>query len=169
MSVKNKTRRVSLRYLPTRLTKKDRKKESKMLLKSRKLYKKGIYYTRKQVKSFKSKPSKHLAHARKIYGVEKIGATPELAKKTGCSKAALAKIISKGEGAYFSSGSRPNQTGQSWGIARLASSITSGKAAAVDYDILEKGCKPGSKALRLAKKAKQIYGHGQKRMPKVKM
>jgi len=169
MTTKNKTRRVLLRYLPRRLTKKDRKLESKMLMKSRRLYKKGIYYTRKQVKSFTSKPSKHLAHARKIYKVEKIGATDELAKKTGCSKAALAKIINKGEGAYFSSGSRPNQTGQSWGIARLASAITSGKAAAVDYNILEEGCNPGSKALSLAKKAKQIYGHGQKRMPKVEI
>ena len=166
---KNKTRKVVLRYLPKRLTQKDKKKVSKMLLKSRRLYKKGIYYTRKQVKSFKSKPSQHVANARKIYKVEKIGATDELAKKTGCSKAALAKIISKGEGAYFSSGSRPNQTGQSWGIARLASSITSGKAAAVDYNILEEGCKPGSKALKLAKSAKKKYGHGQKHVPKVNL
>jgi len=169
MTTKNKTRRVSLRYLPKRLTKKDRKLASKMLMKSRRLYKKGVYYTRKQVKSFKSKTSNHVVDAKKMYNVEKIGATDELAKKTGCSKAALAKIISKGEGAYFSSGSRPNQTGQSWGIARLASSITSGKAAAVDYNILEEGCKPGSKALSLAKKAKRLYGHGQKRMPKVKI
>lgn len=169
MTTKNKTRRVSLRYLPKRLTKKDRKLASKMLMKSRRLYKKGIYYTRKQVKSFKSKTSNHVVDAKKMYNVEKIGATDELAKKTGCSKAALAKIISKGEGAYFSSGSRPNQTGQSWGIARLASSITSGKAAAVDYNILEEGCKPGSKALSLAKKAKRLYGHGQKQMPKVNM
>lgn len=166
---KNKTRKVLLRYLPKRLTQKDKKKVSKMLLKSRRLYKKGIYYTRKQVKSFKSKPSQHLAHARKIYKVEKIGATDELAKKTGCSRAALAKIINKGEGAYFSSGSRPNQTGQSWGVARLASAITSGKAAAVDYNILEEGCKPNSKALKLAKKAKKEYGHGQKHVPKVNL
>ena len=59
MTTKNKTRKFLLRYLPRRLTKKDRKLESKMLLKSRRLYKKGVYYTRKQVKSFKSKPSKH--------------------------------------------------------------------------------------------------------------
>jgi len=167
MTPKNKTRKVLLRYLPNILTRSDKKTQSKMLLKSRRLYKKGIYYTRKQVKSFKSKPSKHLANARKIYNVEKIGATNELANKTGCSKSALAKIINKGEGAYFSSGSRPNQTGQSWGIARLASAVTSGKAAAVDYNILEKGCKPGSKALKLAKQAKKKYGHGQKRVPKV--
>lgn len=53
---------------------------------------------------------------------------------------ALKQIVRKGQGAYFSSGSRPNQTSQSWGLARLASSITAGKSAAVDYDILEKGC-----------------------------
>ena len=72
-------------------------------------------------------------------------------------------------GAYYSSGSRPNQTGHSWGIARLASAITSGKSAAVDYDILEKGCKRNSKALSLAKKAKKKHGHGTRKVPKVKI
>jgi hypothetical protein len=81
-----------------------------------------------------------------------------LARATGCSKYALKKIVNKGQGAYFSSGSRPNQTAQSWGIARLASSITGGKAAAVDYSILLEGCKPKSKALTMAKKAKKKIG-----------
>ena len=160
-------RKFLLRYVPRRLTQKDRNLQSRMLLKSRNLYKKKVYYTRKQVKSFKSKPSQHINRARKLYNVKKIGATRELAKKTGCSKSALEKIINKGEGAYFSSGSRPNQTAQSWGIARLASAITSGKAAAVDYNILENGCKPRSKALQLANAAKKKYGHGQKRVPNV--
>jgi len=158
-----------LRYLPRKLSRKDKKKQVNMLLKSRRSYKKGQYYTRKKVSSYHSKTSKHILNARRIYRVEKIGATDELAKKTGCSKAALAKIIKKGQGAYFSSGSRPNQTGQSWGIARLASSITAGKAAAVDYSILEKGCKPGSRALRMAKQARKRYGHGTKKVPKVKV
>jgi len=161
--------KINLRYLPKRLTRKDRKTQSKMLLKSRRMYKKGKYFTRKAVTSFESKKSPHILKAMKIYKVNKIGATDELVRATGCSKKALAKIINKGEGAYFSSGSRPNQTGQSWGIARLASSITSGKAAAVDYSILENGCKPGSKALTLAKKAKKKYGHGTRKVPKVKI
>jgi len=161
--------KINLRYLPKRLTRKDRKMQSKMLLKSRSLYKKGNYFTRKSVSSFKSKKSPHILKAMKTYKVNKIGATNELAKATGCSKKALSKIINKGEGAYFSSGSRPNQTAQSWGIARLASSITAGKAAAVDYSILENGCKPNSKALTLAKRAKRKYGHGTRRVPKVKM
>ena len=159
-------KRITLRYLPKRLTKKDRKLQTNMLLKSRRLYKKGKYFTRKPIASFKSRKSSHVADAKRIYGVETIGASDELASKTGCSKEALERIEKKGFGAYFSSGSRPSQTAQSWGIARLASAITSGKAAAVDYNILEEGCKPNSKALKMAKKAREKYGHGQHRVPK---
>ena len=39
--------RVPTRYLPKRLTKKDKRKQSRELKKSRKAYKKGKYYTRK--------------------------------------------------------------------------------------------------------------------------
>lgn len=158
--------KINLRYLPKKLTKKDRKIQSKMLMKSRRLYKKGKFYTRKAIPSFKSKKSPHILKAMKIYNIDKIGATNELAKATGCSKSALAKIINKGEGAYYSSGSRPNQTSQSWGIARLASSITSGKASAIDFNILEEGCNKNSKALTMAKKAKRKYGHGTRKAPK---
>ena len=161
--------RINLRYLPKRLTRKDRKRQGKELMKSRRLYKKGIYHSRPKVASFKSKKSGHVIKAEKMYHVNKIGPTNELAKATGCSKTTLSKIINKGAGAYYSSGSRPNQTAQSWGIARLASSITAGKAAAVDYHILEKGCKSNSKALTLAKRARKKHGHGTRRVPKVKM
>lgn len=162
-----KKKTITLRYLPRRLSQKDRIKQLNMLKKSRRLYKKGIYYTRKPVKSYKSKTSKHILAARKMYNVETIDATNELAKKTGCSKATLQKIINKGEGAYFSSGSRPNQTGQSWGKARLASALTAGKAGAVDYNILHTGCKPGSKGYKMGELAKRRHGHGQHRVPKV--
>jgi hypothetical protein len=161
--------KMNLRYLPKRLTRKDRKKQGKELMKSRRLYRKGVYYTRPKLSSFISKKSHYITKAEKMYRVNKIGATSELAKATGCSKQALAKIINKGAGAYYSSGSRPNQSAQSWGIARLASSITAGKAAAVDYKILEEGCKPHSKALTLAKRAKSKHGHGTRRVPKIKM
>ena len=137
----NTRRKFNLRYLPKHLSAKDKKKQTQMLLKSRKWYKQSKYFTRKPVKSFKNKTSSHITRAKKLYQVETIGATNELAKKTGCSKASLAKIIKKGEGAYFSSGSRPNQTAQSWGIARLASALTSGKASIIDAKILHDGCK----------------------------
>lgn len=158
---------INLRYLPKRLSFKDRKKQTRMLQKSKRLYKKGVFYTRKSLKSFQSKPSRHIINARKMYNVEKIGATNELAKKTGCSKSALSKIINKGAGAYYSSGSRPNQTAQSWGIARLASALTSGKAGAIDYNILNEGCKHGSKGYNAAQLSKKRYSF--RKVPKVTM
>jgi hypothetical protein len=164
-----KSKKVPIRYLPKRLSRKDKRKQSFMLNKSRRLYKKGLYYTRKPVSTFKSKVSPHIIKARKVYGVETIGATDELAKKTGCSKNALSEIIRKGEGAYFSSGSRPNQTAQSWGIARLASAITAGKAGAVDYNILINGCKKGSIGYKMATKSHKKYGRGTRKVPKTKV
>ena len=157
---------IILRYLPKRLSAKDRRQQKNMLAKSRRLYKKGVYYTRKTLKSYSSHKSKHVKNAMRTYNVDHIGATDELSKATGCSKNALGEIIRKGEGAYYSSGSRPNQTAQSWGIARLASAITAGKAAAVDFNILSKGCKSNSRALRLAKQAVRKHGHGTRRVPK---
>jgi len=161
--------KVPLRYLPKGLSRKDKQKQASMLSKSRKLYKKHQYYTRKAVSSFKSKPSGHVANARKIYKVENISPNRELSKATGCSLSALQKIVKKGEGAYFSSGSRPNQTAHSWGYARLASAVTGGKAAAVDYKILEEGCDHSKRAFRLARSAKSKYGYGQGKTKKVKV
>jgi hypothetical protein len=159
--------KIPVRYLPKNLSKKDKKKQVSMLLKSRKLYKKNKYFTRKKVASYKSKTSNHILNARKIYGIENIKPSKELATKTGCTIGALKKIVNKGAGAYFSSGSRPNQTGQSWGLARLASSITGGKAAAVDYDIINKGCQHNKKAFILASRARKKYGYGHSKTKKV--
>jgi hypothetical protein len=159
--------RVPLRYLPQNLTKKDKKKQAQMLQKSRRLYKKHKYFDRPNLASYKNKTSKHVLNARKIYGVDKIIPGKELARATGCTLDALQKIVNKGEGAYYSSGSRPNQTPQSWGIARLASALTAGKSAAVDYSILESGCNHKKKAFLLAKKARQKYGYGHSKTRKV--
>ena len=161
--------RVPKRYVPKMLTRKDRKKQKKMLRKSRKLYKRKKYYTRKKLKSFKSKTSPHILKARKMYKIKSIKPSRKLAKKTKCTMKALKKIVEKGQGAYFSSGSRPNQTGHSWGVARLASSITGGKAAAVDYKVLEKGCKKNSKALKLARRSLKRYKKGMRRVKSTKI
>ena len=155
-----------IRYLPKKLTKKDKNKQFKMLIKSKKLYKKHQYYTRNKISSYKNKKSKHISNARKIYNIQNISPNKELAKKTGCKISALKQIVKKGEGAYYSSGSRPNQTPQSWGLARLASSLTSGKAAAVDYDIIKKGCNHKKKAFILANKSKQKYKYGHSKTKK---
>lgn len=157
---------VPIKYLPKKLSIKDKNKLKRELKKSRKLYKKGKYHTRKKVKSFKSKKSNHVTNAENIYNIKSLKINKELERKTGCSKKALQKIMKKGQGAYYSSGSRPNQSAHSWGYARLASSITSGKSAAVDFKILKEGCKANSKALRLAKKARKKHGFGTRKVPK---
>jgi hypothetical protein len=146
--------RVPLKYLPKRLTRKDRKIAAIELAKSKRLYKRGKYYTRRQVASYPHHKSHHIANVERIYGTRNIR---ELAAKTGCSIKALQTIVKKGQGAYFSSGSRPNQTAHSWGYARLASAVTGGKAAVVDFDILNAGCNhKTSKAYKMALKAKTI-------------
>jgi len=167
---------VPVRYVPKSLSSANAAAQKAELRKSRKAYKQGKsekgkkekirYYTRKKMPSFKSKESPHIIKARKIYGVEKIVPSAELAKATKCKRATLRRIEQKGQGAYFSSGSRPNQTAHSWGRARLASAITGGKASAVDLKLLETGCEKGSKALKLAQKAK---GYGQRRVPQIKL
>jgi hypothetical protein len=104
------------------------------------------------VKSYKHRSSSHTRRAEEMYHVDKIVPSRELARATGCAQKSLEKIVNKGRGAYYSSGSRPNQTAESWGLARLASAITGRNAAKVDYHILKDGCRKTSKALRLAKK-----------------
>lgn len=140
-------------YLPKRLTRKDALLQRRMLNRSRRAYRQGKYITRKTLKSYPHRTSQHTLRAKRLYDVSRIFPNKELAAKTGCSTEALAAIVRKGEGAYYSSGSRPNQTPQSWGLARLASAITGSKAAKVDYHILEKGCNPRSRALALAKRS----------------
>jgi len=158
----DKTKKIPIRYLPNSLTTNDKQKQLNMLEKSKALYIEHKYYTRQPVESYTSKPSPHVKDAREIYKVSKVTPSKELSRATGCTISSLKKIVRKGEGAYYSSGSRPNQTPQSWGLARLASSITAGKSAAVDYKILEKGCDHRKKAFILANKSKQKYkdGHG---------
>lgn len=152
MKIYKDTLHVPIRYIPKSLTKKDLLKQKQELRKSRKLYKTGKYYSRSHIASFKSRKSRHLRHAEELYNVEHISPSKELAKKTQCSVETLEKIVNKGRGAYFSSGSRPNQSAESWGIARLATAITGGNSSIVDLHLLYNGCKSTSPALKLAKK-----------------
>ena len=138
-------------YVPSSLSRSDRKKQRKMLDQSRKQYKKHIFKTRKRLRSFQSKPSKHVLRAKRMYHLESITPSPALAKATGCPLRVLQAIVKKGEGAYYSSGSRPNQTAQSWAYARLASAVTGGNASKVDGHLISQ-CDPSKKAYQLALK-----------------
>jgi len=138
-------------YVPKQLTKKDRAKQKKAIQKTRKLYKKGKYMKRPHMKSFKNKPSPHVEKAKKMYNIKSLKPSRKLARITKCSLKALKEITKKGRGAYYSSGSRPNQSAQSWARARLASALTGGNASYVDRSVLEQGCASDSLALKLAK------------------
>lgn len=143
---------IPQKYTPRHLSKKDRTKATQNIKRTRKLYKKGIYIERPKLKSYKKRKSNHVETAKKMYKIDKIMPTKELSIKSKCSVRSLRAITKKGRGAFYSSGSRPMQTSQSWARARLASALTGGPASKVDYHLLEEGCKKNSRALRLAKK-----------------
>ena len=143
---------MSKTYFPPNLSSNNKKKQRNYINKSKKLYKQNKYFIRPKIKSFTSKTSRHITKAYKLYNIKSMNPSKLLEKKTGCSIKGLKQIIKKGEGAYYSSGSRPNQTAQSWAYARLASALTGGNSSKVDYHILEKECKKNSLALKLAKK-----------------
>jgi hypothetical protein len=141
---------IPIRYIPRLLSEFDIRKQKRNILKSRKLYKKGIFYQRPKVSSFRSKRSPYVENAEKMYHVDHIVPNNELAKKTRCTRKALEKIVNKGRGAYYSSGSRPNQTAESWGRGRLASVLTGGPSSIIDYHILHSGCSKTSPVLKMA-------------------
>ena len=97
-----------------------------------------------------------MTKAKQEFSVDAIVPSVKLAKATGCTRKAMGKIVDKGEGAYYSAGSRPNQTGASWGRARLASALVGGPAARIDWHVLKDGCKPTGKTRRLIQKTKVV-------------
>jgi len=120
-------KKIPKQYVPKSLTKEDRAKQVKSIKEGK---------DRPKVDSFKSKRSSHVIKFEKRYG-KKI-TDDEWIGKNLLRPAGIKQILKKGAGAYYSSGSRPNQTVASWSRARLASALTGGGAAKVDKDILEK-------------------------------
>jgi len=118
------------------LSRKDQKKQLRSLKKSQKLYKKGKYFTRDKLKSFKSKKSSWTQKFHKLYPEAKT--LKQISEVTGIPRPALSAVKKKGMGAYYSSGSRPNQTAESWGLARMYSYILGGPTRKVDNHITKK-------------------------------
>jgi hypothetical protein len=114
------------KYVPKSLSKEDKKKQLKSI-KNKTI--------RPKLKSFKSKRSGYVERFEKKYGYK---ITNPRVKKEIISATGFNKILKKGMGAYFSSGSRPNQTPRSWGLARVASVIMNGPARKIDKDIWNK-------------------------------
>ena len=127
---------------PTRYTSglspKDKAKQRRELRKSSKRYaskgsKDTRFVPRPRLKSFRSKTSSWTQKFHETY--PHAHTLTQIAKATGIPKAALTKVKRKGMGAYYSSGSRPNQTAESWGLARMYSYILGGPTRKVDSSI----------------------------------
>ena len=120
-------KKIPKQYVPKSLTPEDKKKQIKSIKEGKE---------RPKVESFKSRRSSHVIKFEKRFG-KKITDDTWISKNL-LTRTGINKILDKGRGAYYSSGSRPNQTASSWARARLASALTGGAAAKVDKDILEK-------------------------------
>ena len=117
------------------LSNKDTKLQKMYIRRSQGEYKKGVYKVRPIPKSYKHKPSRHVLDFERIYGVS-VKSTKKISVFTSVSASKQKKVLSKGRGAYFSSGSRPGQTPNSWAYARLASTLLGRGACTVDQHIL---------------------------------
>ena len=132
ITYKGETRNIPKRYLGN-LKGKDRQKQIKSIFEEKK---------RPETKA-KSRKSSHTAKFDKKYG-EKLDTMKgkrskrNIAKITGIPFKAVDEVYKKGEGAYFSSGSRPNQTPFSWCKGRVASVLTGGPSRAIDKKIVDK-------------------------------
>ena len=120
-------KKIPKQYAPASLTPADRKKQIKSIREGK---------PRPKVESFKSKRSGHVADFEKKYGY-KITNDSRISKEI-ISKTGIDKILAKGRGAYYSAGSRPNQTADSWARARLASVILGRGARKTDKAIWDK-------------------------------
>jgi len=112
------------KYVPNSLTSADKKKQINSILKGK---------DRPKVNSFKSKRSSWVVKFENKYGY-KITDKQKISQNI-LARPGIEKILEKGRGAYYSGGSRPNQTPHSWGNARLASVILGGNARKVDINI----------------------------------
>ena len=122
------------RYLPASLSPEDRQKQLQSIRQKK---------DRPIVQSFRSTKSKWSKLASQYFGhppsIQEIA--DELIKQ-GASKdvkQGLEQILDKGRGAYYSSGSRPNQTAESWAVARLYAVVFGGtRARRVDKHIIDR-------------------------------
>ena len=124
---KTKKRKIPKNYLPNNLSQNNKKKQLKSILKGTE---------RPKLKSYKSKRSGWVAKFEKKYNkkiTNKKWIHQNIIKEKGQKL-----IIDKGKAAYYTSGSRPNQTPYSWAYGRLAGVILNSPARKIDKDIWNK-------------------------------
>ena len=117
---------IPKKYLPKALSPSDRKKQLESIQKG----------TKRPKVDFRTKRSTHCEKFEAKYGY-KISNLERVSKEI-ITKKGIELIKKKGIAAYYTGGSRPNQTPESWWKGRLCSVIMGGKARQVDKDIWEK-------------------------------
>lgn len=134
VTYKGETRNIPKRYLPDSLSKSERQKQIKSIFEGKERPKTKV----------KEKKSTWTTQFDKEYG-EQLDAMKgkrskrNIAKVTGIPFKAIDEVYKKGEGAFYSSGSRPNQTASSWARGRIYAYIMGGeKVRKVDKDITDK-------------------------------
>ena len=111
-----------------------RLKQAQLIKQSREEYERtGKVYDRPKVSDAPVPRSTHAKKFEDKYGFSV--SNLEQVKRT-FPDTLVEKILSKGRGAYGSSGSRPNTTMEAWAKARLASVLTGGNALQVDKDLV---------------------------------
>jgi len=121
------SKRMQRKYAPPSLTPKQRKAQIKSIMEKKERPKLPT----------KTRKSKWTIKAENYFGEDR--SKKAISIKTGIPQKALKEIVERGEGAYYSSGSRPGQTPSSWGIARMyAVLFGSPGARKADQDIIKK-------------------------------
>ena len=133
-SKRKTTRKFPKQYLE-RLSPKDKRKQLRSLRKLKSAYKQGRYLNRPKLKSYKKKESGWTAKFHKLYPEAKT--IKQVSRAVKIPEKALREIIKKGRGAYYSSGSRPNQTADSWGKARMYAYILGSPTRRVDHHVTQ--------------------------------
>ena len=118
--------KINPKYVPKGLSKKDKEKQIKSIKEGK---------DRPKV-DYKTKRSSHAVAFEKKYGTKITD--DKFISKNIISQTGINKILSKGRGAYYSAGSRPNVSAEQWARARLASVIMGGSARKSDKDIWNK-------------------------------
>lgn len=116
------------------LTADQKAKQVELIKKSSRKYKEtGLVADRPKVSDKPTKRSVYVKRFEKKYGFP---ITDTAKVKSVFYDTDVTKILSKGAGAYASSGSRPNVSVAQWSYARLASVLTGGPALKVDKDLV---------------------------------
>ena len=122
-----KTKKISKKYLPKSLSKSNSKKQRNSILQGNNRPKLNSYKSKRSgwVKKFEDKYNHKITDKKWI--------NKNIIKNKGQTL-----VINKGKAAYYTSGSRPNQTPSSWGYGRLAGIILNSPARKIDKNIWTK-------------------------------